>query len=193
MKTRREIAEFVKQLKTVPCMDCVAAGRDGIWPTECMDFDHRPEFAKLGSIQSFWDDPVKLLAEIAKCDLVCSNCHRIRTKQRGRTDSQRESIRRNAKRRWDRDSSHLTDPTVIAKRLAATREAPKRLEVRQKNSEALKRVLRDPEVRAKRSRSQKARYAQERLRLLIRCFDRRAWYNCCMISSDGRPIQEAIR
>jgi len=46
-----------------------------------MQWDHKPGFEKLGDISAdFWgrsrDD---VLAEIAKCDLVCTNCHAIRT------------------------------------------------------------------------------------------------------------------
>lgn len=67
----------LKQLKDAPCMDC-----GNRFPPECMDFDHaRGE--KVFGIGPNWDmRPERLMVEVAKCDLVCSNCHRIRTKQR---------------------------------------------------------------------------------------------------------------
>ncbi|MFF6781445.1 hypothetical protein [Streptomyces sp. NPDC012510] len=67
-------------LKDVPCADC-----GGRFPRVCMDFDHvRGE--KIESISRMirmsysWEN---ILAEIAKCEVVCSNCHRIRTADRG--------------------------------------------------------------------------------------------------------------
>ncbi len=66
--------------KDKPCADC-----GGQFAPEAMDFDHRPgtdkldDVGKLVSGRYSWD---KVQAEIAKCDLVCANCHRIRTKQR---------------------------------------------------------------------------------------------------------------
>jgi len=51
-----------------------------------MDFDHRDKNLKTGNIGSFVSQAYfkkeKLLEEINKCDLVCSNCHRIRTYKR---------------------------------------------------------------------------------------------------------------
>ena len=49
-----------------------------------MQWDHLPGFKKRGDISSdFWgrreDD---ILREIAKCELVCTNCHAIRTFRR---------------------------------------------------------------------------------------------------------------
>jgi hypothetical protein len=46
-----------------------------------MQWDHRPGFEKLGDISAdFWGRSREdVLAEIAKCDLVCANCHTIRT------------------------------------------------------------------------------------------------------------------
>lgn len=45
-----------------------------------LDFDHRPDTVKVRDIKSGqqlgWD---ALIEEIAKCDVVCANCHRIRT------------------------------------------------------------------------------------------------------------------
>ena len=63
-----------------PCFDC---GVQYPWPV--MDFDHRP-----GEIKDFAISTVsgrraspelvsKVEKEISKCDLVCSNCHRLRT------------------------------------------------------------------------------------------------------------------
>lgn len=58
------------------CLDCKLA-----WPPFVMEFDHRDptekRFIVSGSrLQWSYD---RLAAEAAKCDLVCSNCHRLRT------------------------------------------------------------------------------------------------------------------
>jgi hypothetical protein len=47
-----------------------------------MDFDHRPGETKsfdvaTGAGQGYGEK--RMLAEIAKCELVCANCHRVRT------------------------------------------------------------------------------------------------------------------
>ena len=51
---------------------------------EALDFDHRPGVKKVGNIatlklQAGW---AALLEEIDKCDVVCANCHRVRTANR---------------------------------------------------------------------------------------------------------------
>jgi hypothetical protein len=73
------IKNFVRQEKDKPCMDC---GRKyGYW---CMDFDHRDASKKLTTVAlaSRSRSLDTLRQEIAKCDLVCSNCHRTRTFRR---------------------------------------------------------------------------------------------------------------
>jgi len=68
---------LVRSLKDVPCADCKQE-----YPPEAMDFDHVPgRGGKLGSVAS----RVTLravLAEARKCDVVCANCHRVRTMRR---------------------------------------------------------------------------------------------------------------
>lgn len=61
--------------KAGPCDDC---GRR--FPSEQMDFDHvRGE--KLRNVSAMLNAGLpQLLAEIAKCDVVCANCHRVRTR-----------------------------------------------------------------------------------------------------------------
>jgi hypothetical protein len=50
-----------------------------------LDFDHLPGTLKVRDIKSGqqlgWE---ALLAEVAKCEAVCANCHRIRTVDRAR-------------------------------------------------------------------------------------------------------------
>jgi len=59
-----------------PCMDCGVS-----YPYFVMDFDHRDPTEKeynlaaiirSGSYKRIW-------SEIEKCDVVCANCHRLRT------------------------------------------------------------------------------------------------------------------
>lgn len=71
--------EIIREHKNVPCADC------GIrYPYYMMDFDHRPDEEKIYTISRALTLTVdKLLIEIEKCDVVCANCHRKRTHERG--------------------------------------------------------------------------------------------------------------
>lgn len=74
--TRRQA--LLETLKTDPCMDC-----GGTFPPECMDFDHRDPAEKIAGVKTMKTRGIAaMMTEIAKCDLVCSNCHRIRTRRR---------------------------------------------------------------------------------------------------------------
>ena len=74
---RNERKDFIKRFKeNKPCVDC---GR--VYPHYVMDFDHLPEFKKeikIGKNGNQHSEEI-LLKEFKKCELVCSNCHRIRT------------------------------------------------------------------------------------------------------------------
>lgn len=77
-------AEIVKAAKDKPCMDC---GKS--YPHYVMDLDHREGEEKMGCVGTLCHKGVslaRLKAEIAKCDVVCANCHRLRTWQRLRKE-----------------------------------------------------------------------------------------------------------
>lgn len=80
---RKNIYGFIKKLKQAqPCADCKKH-----YPYFCMDFDH-VRAVKVAGIAELYttSQPVELIkTEIAKCDLVCANCHRIRTESRRST------------------------------------------------------------------------------------------------------------
>lgn len=75
----KELVLFVRELKNNPCMDC-----GNTYHFSAMDFDHRGEDEKIDSVSRLtsYGSKKKILAEIEKCDLVCSNCHRVRTWKR---------------------------------------------------------------------------------------------------------------
>lgn len=73
----------VWELKRAPCTDC---GRT--FHPVAMDYDHRGGKVK-GVGQMCQSHPWPAIeAEIAKCDLVCANCHRIRTFRRNNPESE---------------------------------------------------------------------------------------------------------
>ena len=79
-KRSAKIYEEIRKLKSVPCPDC-----DRTYDPVCMDFDHLPGNVKLYNIANMVKDKLplsKILEEIAKCEVVCVNCHRLRTKNR---------------------------------------------------------------------------------------------------------------
>lgn len=76
MRYRKPSIDLIRSGKNKPCVDC---GRQYHW--FAMDYDHIPERGKklFNVSQANCRNVVALAAEIAKCDVVCSNCHRIRT------------------------------------------------------------------------------------------------------------------
>ena len=75
-KQKEFLAQYLKDIKEKnPCMDCKIS-----YPYYMMDFDHvrgtkHSNVAELINTLS----KKRLDEEIAKCEVVCSNCHRART------------------------------------------------------------------------------------------------------------------
>lgn len=79
-KNRVLLKGHVAQLKSnATCVDCKKA-----YPACVFDFDH-VKGKKRGDVATMVGRSVSLktlIAEIEKCELVCANCHRIRTHNR---------------------------------------------------------------------------------------------------------------
>lgn len=76
-RNTRAVVLELRRLKRVPCFDCKVR-----YPHYVMDFDHvrgkkRCNVAAVGRLGR-----LVALAEVAKCEVVCANCHRIRTHRR---------------------------------------------------------------------------------------------------------------
>lgn len=81
-RQREKTKAMIRAVKDAPCADCGHR-----YPYYVMHFDHRPGEIKLFEISDMgrkgsysWDT---IRREMAKCDVVCSNCHAERTHQRG--------------------------------------------------------------------------------------------------------------
>lgn len=74
-----EFREWLWAEKSKPCTDC-----GGTFHPVAMDYDHLPGFVKEFEIgmAAAGRSRAAVLAEMAKCELVCANCHRVRTHQR---------------------------------------------------------------------------------------------------------------
>ena len=67
--------QVINTAKSVPCMDCGVS-----YPPYVMDFDHRDPSLKTTNVSRMKTRSIELIQEeIAKCDVVCANCHRERT------------------------------------------------------------------------------------------------------------------
>jgi hypothetical protein len=69
--------ELLRGARRRPCMDC-----EDTYPPYVMDFDHRDPTKKSFAItdgNSLLKNRAELIEEVEKCDVVCANCHRMRT------------------------------------------------------------------------------------------------------------------
>ena len=78
---KNKISKFILEFKkNGKCLDCGFIGRD--FP-EVLDFDHlRDKKFNISEYKYFTSGINKVKEEINKCELVCANCHRIRTVKR---------------------------------------------------------------------------------------------------------------
>ena len=88
-------ARVLDELRQVPCVDCRRR-----FPACAMDFDHRDATEKRAGVTRMVGRAgiKKILAEAAKCDIVCANCHRARTFRR-RTSASRAGVAQLVERR----------------------------------------------------------------------------------------------
>ena len=70
---------LLEGIKSRPCADCGQT-----YPTCAMDFDHVRSDQKRYTISRMIGraGTATIMAEVAKCDIVCANCHRERTYRR---------------------------------------------------------------------------------------------------------------
>jgi len=80
-KHREEIKEYIRNYKeSAGCVDC-----EEKYPYFILDLDHLRD--KEFNLSRFWKvtkDFEKVKKEIEKCEVVCANCHRIRTHSRSK-------------------------------------------------------------------------------------------------------------
>lgn len=75
-RNRHKILDYIRQIKeSNPCVDC------GLYyPFYIMDFDHITDNKEFNIADGYVATSlVRIKKEIAKCELVCANCHRART------------------------------------------------------------------------------------------------------------------
>lgn len=81
-RRRTERHAELDRIKNVPCVDC-----NKIFSPYIMDFDHRDPSEKLYEISYLINKSTapwsRILEEIKKCDIICVNCHRLRTWKKG--------------------------------------------------------------------------------------------------------------
>lgn len=84
-KQARRIAgrEWLDSLKAgLPCTDC-----GEVFPEFVMHWDHLPGHEKVAAVSRLAREKSRelALAELEKCELVCANCHAVRTSERMRS------------------------------------------------------------------------------------------------------------
>ena len=75
-RLRRKVV--LDDLKDKPCHDCGVKYHPYV-----MDFDHISDNKSFSISEKRWLNISEMMKEIEKCDLVCANCHRIRTFKAG--------------------------------------------------------------------------------------------------------------
>ena len=76
--------KLIREAKDVPCVDCGVQ-----YPLCATDFDHVRGKKLFGLSEASSYSLQKVKDEIAKCDIVCANCHRVRTHKRREEKRQR--------------------------------------------------------------------------------------------------------
>ena len=90
-RRRQPRADYVDRIKRENgCADCGIHSEH----TEIFDLDHLPGSVKVKSVSVLvTNGPMEaLVAEVAKCEVVCANCHRVRSKARGNASYGRDRV-----------------------------------------------------------------------------------------------------
>ena len=79
-RQRKRLRTILLEIKQRPCQDC-----GGSFHPWVMELDHRDDTIKEAAVADLVSKgctDARLLEEIEKCDVMCANCHRMRTYRR---------------------------------------------------------------------------------------------------------------
>lgn len=104
---------ILRDMRRVPCDDC-----GGTFEPHLMDFDHRDPATKTFDILRRVGGVTRsrLVTEIEKCDIVCANCHKIRSYARAMVDHiERVRAKRGifARKRYSRSAGARNDVALL--------------------------------------------------------------------------------
>ena len=111
--------EWLRDLRRVPCADC-----QGTFEPYQMDFDHRDPSDKSFQVtagRAMLMARNRLLAEIAKCDIVCAHCHAVRS---ARLRAERAALQRVSRLETRRSASRRRRALPIRDILLELRNRP---------------------------------------------------------------------
>jgi ribosomal protein S20 len=75
---RERVRNYVREIKeSFPCQDC-----NTLYPYYVMEFDHLHSKEKSVAWLTSHGTMDQVIKEIEKCELICSNCHKVRTWKR---------------------------------------------------------------------------------------------------------------
>lgn len=121
-KRLERYAEY-ERIKSVPCTDCGEP-----FPSYVMDFDHRDPLTKLGNVSTMVKKSIPwetVLKEIEKCDVVCANCHRVRTHERAHPNACKKVEMSPERMRWERRQEGAVQTTFQSpKKLLTPKRRP---------------------------------------------------------------------
>jgi hypothetical protein len=74
---KRGIREWMREYKeTLSCERCGLSGEDNAWALEFHHRDPETKIALVSTLVAAGSSKKKIMAEVEKCEVVCSNCHR---------------------------------------------------------------------------------------------------------------------
>lgn len=78
-KNFKAVENLILDLKSKPCLDC-----GGTFAAVSMDFDHvrGVKVLSISYMARFGYSVANIIKEMDKCEVVCANCHRVRTRDR---------------------------------------------------------------------------------------------------------------
>ncbi len=106
-RRRAKLTATIATLKDQPCTDCRQR-----YIAAVMEFDHvrgskRKDVSRAKTLAS-------ALQEITKCELVCANCHRVRTYERAQARQRMKSISQAFKQDTSKTPQNAPGPTIAA-------------------------------------------------------------------------------
>lgn len=125
--------------ETTPCVDC-----NSFFPYYMVEYDHLDPKIKVASVSRLVRSSTleKILKEISKCELVCSNCHKKRTWLRSKLVEMKKQVDKQLGVKMPRNSAKRKEKQIEHAEFVWTREQIQAAEAQRRLDAATATILR---------------------------------------------------